>query len=225
MKKIISIFAAITILILAMSSQAAPAQLKMEQQKAHAKSDAIQLQMHMRDVWQEHVAWTRNVILCLVDDLPGKEQAVNRLLQNQKDIGNAFKPYYGAAAAQQLTDLLTEHIMLFPDVVHAHMLGDKAACAAAQATWNVNSAAIADFLSKSNPNWGLADMEKMMDHHLKLTIDEAMQRIQKDYDADVTAYDKAQHEMQMMADMLTDGIVKQFPTRFRHSASTERHLQ
>ena len=173
----------------------------------------------MRDVWQEHVAWTRNVILCLVDDLPGKTQAVNRLLQNQKDIANTFKPYYGAAAAQQLTDLLTQHIMLFPDVVQAYMLGDKAACAAAELKWNANAAAIAAFLSKSNPNWGLADMEKMMDQHLKLTTDEAVQRIQKDYEADVTAYDKAQHAMQKMADMLTDGIVQQFPTKFRPIAT------
>jgi hypothetical protein len=56
---------------------------------------AIQLKDAMDKLWEDHVTWTRNVILCLVDGVPGADQAVNRLMQNQVDIGNAIKPYYG----------------------------------------------------------------------------------------------------------------------------------
>ena len=49
---------------------------------------------------------------------------------------------------------------------------------------------ISAFLNKANPNWGLSEMKTMMNDHLKLTTDEAVQRIHKDYDADVLAYDK-----------------------------------
>jgi hypothetical protein len=78
-----------------------------------------------------------------------------------------------------------------------------------------NADEISGFLSKANPNWKLNDMKKMMHDHLKLTTDEAVARIKKDYDADIAAYDKVHNEILEMADMLTDGIVKQFPEKFK----------
>ncbi len=72
----------------------------------------------MRKLWEDHVIWTRNVILCLVDDLPGTEQAVKRLMQNPVEIGNTIKPYYGKAAGDMLTRLLCEHILISKDAVN-----------------------------------------------------------------------------------------------------------
>src|SRR5256885_4782872 len=65
-----------------------------------------QLWVAMHKLWEDHITWTRNVIFCLADDLPGADQAVTRLLKNQDDIGNAIKPYYGEQAGNQLTGLL-----------------------------------------------------------------------------------------------------------------------
>jgi hypothetical protein len=38
----------------------------------------------------------------------GTEQAVNRLLSNQDDIGNAVKPFYGEAGGKELTPFAKE---------------------------------------------------------------------------------------------------------------------
>jgi CheY-like chemotaxis protein len=175
---------------------------------------ADELRANMRKLWEDHVTWTRNVTLCLVDELPGTDQAIKRLLQNQIDIGSAFKPYYGQEAGNKLTQLLCTHINISDEVVKAAKAGNTEALEKNNTKWYANADQISEFLCKANPNWILADMKMMMANHLKITTDEVMQRIKKDYNADVIAYDKINKEILLMADILTEGIIKQFPEKF-----------
>ena len=190
-----------------------PVQAQMDMNHKISKSE--QLRMAMHKLWEDHIVWTRNVILNIMDDLPGTEQAVNRLLQNQDDIGNAVKPFYGEAGGKELTRLLREHITVAAELLKAAKASNNSAFDAANKKWFANADEISGFLSKANPNWKLNDMKKMMNDHLTLTTEEAVARLKKDYVADVKAYDKVHEEILMMADMLTDGIIKQFPGKFQ----------
>lgn len=189
-----------------------PLQAQMDMNQNISKSE--QLRMAMHKLWEDHIVWTRNVILNIMDDLPGTDQAVNRLLQNQDDIGNAVKPFYGEAGGKELTRLLREHITIAADLLKAAKTGNNSAFDATNKKWFTNADEISNFLCKANPNWKLNDMKKMMNDHLTLTTEEAVARLKKDYVADVKAYDKVHVEILMMADMLTDGIIKQFPGKF-----------
>lgn len=215
MKGAIKISATITLLIVAFISSPSYGQMKMTTPKNHSIASATTLKINMRKLWEDHVVWTRNVILCLVDELPGTDQAVKRLLQNQVDIGNAIKPYYGEAAGKKLTELLYPHITIAAEVVKAAKNGNTAALDEANKRWYANADEISSFLSSANPYWPLTDMKMMMNDHLKLTTDEAVQRIKKDYDADIIAYDKVHNEILKMSDMLADGISRQFPKKFK----------
>src|SRR6267143_2144184 len=111
MKKEETLFFAILLMMAVLISSASFGQMKMDKQKiTPAAGNATVLRTNMRKLWEDHIIWTRNVILCLVDELPGTPQAVKRLLQNQVDIGNAIKPYYGEDAGKKLTELLYAHI-------------------------------------------------------------------------------------------------------------------
>ena len=176
--------------------------------------DAVTLKTNMRKLWEDHVIWTRNVILCIADELPGKSQAVKRLLQNQVDIGNLFKLYYGEEIGSRLTKLLFVHINTFAEVAQATKTNNTLVHDEANKRLVANADEISELLCKVNPNWALTDMKMMMQEHLKITTDEAMQRINKNYDADVIAFDKTKKEILSMADMFTDGIIKQFPEKF-----------
>ena len=191
------------------------AQMSTKMEMSSSANAANKLRTDMRKLWEDHITWTRNVICCLVDNLPGADQAVKRLLKNQEDIGNAIKPIYGADAGNKLTALLHDHITISADVVNAAKAANITALDAANKKWYANADEISAFLTKANPNWKLNDMKKMMHDHLKLTTDEAVARIKKDYDADIAAYAKVHNEILEMADMLTDGIVKQFPEKFK----------
>ena len=196
-------------------SEGKPEKKHISEVHANNSSSAEDLRTGMRQLWEDHIVWTRNVILCLVDGLPGTDQAVDRLLKNQVDIGDAIKPYYGNEAGEKLTGLLKPHITIAAEVVTAAKKGDKTALDDANKRWHANAEEISVFLSSANPNWKLEDIKSMMNDHLKLTTDEAVARIQKDYNADITAYDKVHEEILMMADHLSDGIIKQFPDKFK----------
>jgi hypothetical protein len=176
----------------------------------------LALRLEMRRLWHEHTEWTRLAIVSLTTDAADTRATVTRLLRNQTDIGNAIKPFYGAAAGRQLTTLLREHIMIAADLIAAARKGDQAATAAEQARWNDNADRIAAFLSSANPrSWEPAETKAMMRAHLRLTTDEVVARLQRRWAADVRIYDRVERQIRNMADMLSDGLVAQFPNRFR----------
>ena len=170
----------------------------------------------MRVLWEDHVTWTRLAVISLVAGTPDTEATVARLLKNQTDIGNAIKPYYGAAAGNALTKLLRQHILIAADLIAAAKTGDQAKVAAEQARWQANADDIATFLSKANPRqWKRSDVRAMLNEHLRLTTDEVVARLQGKWAADVAAYDRIHHHALGMADTLSAGLVAQFPARFR----------
>jgi hypothetical protein len=172
----------------------------------------------MRELWEDHIVWTRQFIVSAATEqgnLPDISPTVDRLLANQTDIGNAIKPFYGDAAGDQLTALLREHILTAADIVAAAKASDAAAADAAIEAWYANADEIATFLSDANPrNWPLEEMRAHMRSHLDLTLEEAVARLEGRYADDIRAYDKVHADILEMADMLSDGIIAQFPSKF-----------
>ncbi len=174
------------------------------------------LRNSMRKLWEDHITWTRLFIVSDAAGLPDLGPTVARLLANQADIGDAIKPYYGDAAGAQLTALLRSHILTAADLLAAAKAGDADRTQAVSAHWYANADSIASFLSAANPrNWPLADMKGMMKDHLDLTLEEAVDRLHGDYEGDIAAYDKVHEEILRMADMLSEGIILQFPDQVR----------
>jgi hypothetical protein len=175
----------------------------------------VQLREDMHALWEDHVTWTRLVIISAAHDLPDFQVALGRLLSNQDDIGNAIKPFYGEDAGTQLTALLKDHIVIAGDILGAAKKGDTVAVGAANTRWYSNADEIARFLSSANPeHWPEAEMAKMMRDHLDLTLEEATARLTGDWAGDAAAYDKVVAEIRQMSDMLSDGLLAQFPGRF-----------
>jgi hypothetical protein len=176
----------------------------------------LRFRQEMRRLWEDHVTWTRLAVISLTTDAPDTHVTVARLLRNQADIGNAIVPFYGKAAGSGLTRLLREHITIAADLIGAAKAGDQAKLASEQAIWQGNADRIAVFLNEANPGaWKLGEMKSMMRRHLALTTQEVVARLHGKWAADVRAYDEIHLQALGMADMLSDGLVHQFPERFR----------
>lgn len=180
-----------------------------------ATQSAVELRLAMRKLWEEHIMYTRNYIISAVANLDDVGAIAERLLKNQDDIGAAIKPVYGDAAGNKLASLLRDHITIAVDVVKAAKAGADADLAQADKRWHANADELAAFLSGANPNWPKKDLTDMLYRHLELTTGEVVGRLKKDWAADIEAYDQGHTHMVMFADVLTKGIVKQFPDKFK----------
>jgi hypothetical protein len=178
------------------------------------KPTKASLREDMRKLWTDHVVWTRDYIIAAAADAPDQKAAADRLMKNQEDIGAAIGGIYGKAAGDQLTVLLKDHINIAVEVIKAAKGGDKAGLTAADAKWQKNGEDIADFLSKANPNWPRATLVDMMKMHLSTTTTEVTARLNKDWAADVRAFDEVYRHILMMSDAISAGIAKQFPDKF-----------
>ena len=170
----------------------------------------------MRKLWEDHVTWTRLAIVTFADDSPSFPATAERLLQNQVDIGDAIKPYYGEAAGDHLTALLHDHITIAVEILQAAKAGDDAQLADARQRWAANGDDIGDFLGAADPeNWPADDMRAAMAGHLEQTFSEAANELGGNYAASVADYEQAHLHMLAMADVLSGGIMDQFPKMFR----------
>ncbi len=183
-----------------------------------SKLSALAFHDAMRKLWEDHVTWTRLAIVDVAQGAPDTGPTVQRLLQNQVDIGNAIKPFYGDAAGNQLTALLTTHIVLAANILVDFKANDTAGVNANATAWYANANDIAAFLSTANPkNWPLATMQAMMKTHLDLTLKEGVAQLTGDYATSISTYEQVHVEILQMADMLSAGIVAQFPSMFNGS--------
>ena len=176
---------------------------------------AVALQMEMRKLWEDHITWTRTAIIGLEDGTPDANASVARLLRNQVDIGNAVKPFYGKAAGDALTGLLRDHILIAADVSRPPRPATKRSSRTRRPAGSTTPTRSRPRSTASTRAWKLREMKAEMHRHLDLTTQEAVARLQHDWTGDVAAYDRVHLHILHMADMLSAGIIAQFPGRFR----------
>jgi malate synthase len=181
---------------------------------AHDTNEQTALRVAMRSLWAQHMEWTYATVVAFASDSPALQATLTRLLRNQNDIGGAVTPYYGTEAGKKLTDLLRTHIEEAVPVLTAAKAGDKAGLTTAVDAWYANAREIADFLASANPNWKKGEMRQMMKTHITQTIGYASDVLGGNYASAIDNYDHAEAHMLEMADMLTAGLVEQFPDKF-----------
>ncbi len=175
----------------------------------------LELNRVMRELWNAHMYWTLITVDAYYNDPKGLSAKLDRLLQNQKDIGAAIVPYYGQAAGDQLAKLLTEHIQLAVPVLKAAKEDNKEDLDKAVKNWYANAKDIGSFLASANPNnWTAEETQGALEMHITHTIAYSVSILKGDYTQSFGGFEEALNHMIYLADVLTEGIVKQFPNKF-----------
>jgi len=218
MKKNLALSTLILVSVLGLDGGASlPAARAMTEKKAASSGALIpqsEFRNGMRKLWEDHIAYTRNFIISALGGLEDTPKIAERLLRNQDDIGDAVKPIYGDEAGKKLSALLRDHILIAADIVKAAKSNNSAGVEAGEKKWHSNASDIAALLAAANPKWPSPELTEMLNKHLEYTTTEVVSRLKKDWASDIKAYDQGHEHMLMFADMLSDGIIKQFPKKF-----------
>lgn len=173
-----------------------------------------ELRMEMRRVWDDQAIYTRNFIVSTLAMQEDQGPVTQYLIEHQDVIAAAIEPFYGKEASQQLGLLLREHVILTADLVRTISEGDVERVPRLRAYWFDNVQQIATYLATLNPRWNKQQLEDSFTRYLDLTMDEIEGRSIRNWDWDVTAYERVGDHTAHLADFLSNGIVKQFPERF-----------
>lgn len=181
---------------------------------AAKKTSRLAYHDEWRRLWEDHITWTRIVILGILDELPGTDAYVDRLIQNYVDMEDALAPYYGEDA-EVLGDLILDHLVIAAELLTAANKGDTAAFNDAKARWYANADDIAVQMNEMNPRfWPLEETRQMWIEHLDATLEEATANLTGDFAGEVAAYDKVHDLALEMADFFSNGVMQQFPEQF-----------
>ena len=174
----------------------------------------VRLLEQMNLVWEQHIMWTRMLLISIAENLKDLEATQTRLLRNPKDIADVFRPYYGNNVASEIQRLLTEYLAIEKDLIVALKNKDQEQANELSTKWYQNADRMAEAFSSINPFYPKEEIRRMLYEHLRLTTEEVNARLRGDYVADINAYDRVQKEILKMSRFFVDGIVRQFPNLF-----------
>lgn len=177
----------------------------------------------MRKLWSDHIIYTRQFIISYIANLPDLMVVKQRLLFNQEEIGNLFKQYYDDTSSRIITDFLKEHIIIFSDFIS--VIRNPELSTSRKVYWYMNAIKIAEFLSHINPKYNKIVLRDMLFDHLDFTEREALARIRNDYTLDIIMFDSVFEEIIMMADTLSEGIIRDKKDMFKVIDQHDQHDQ
>ncbi len=211
---IIKIFGLTLGLLLLIAPTPSFAKAKMAAAKVPQK---IELRLALRDLWAGHIFWVRNVVMATkYGDTDAAKVAEAEVVQNAKDLANSISPYYGKDASDKLFKLLAGHYGAVKEYMNAAFSGNKEAKDAAVDKLKKNAGEIAEFLSSANPkNWPKETLLSALIAHGGHHIAQIDQISAKDFASEAKTWDAMKKHVNVIADVLADGIVKQFPGKFK----------
>ena len=177
-------------------------------------SNEVKLLKQMNVVWEQHIMWTRMLLISIAENLKDLEATQTRLLENPKDIADVFRTYYGNNVANEIQRLLTEHLVIGKDLIVALKNKNQEQANSLSLKWYQNADSMAEAFSSINPFYPKEEIRRMLYEHLRLTTEEVNARLKGNYPADIKAYDMVQEEILRMSQFFVNGIVSQFSNLF-----------
>lgn len=176
---------------------------------------AAEFRATLKRLWLENLGYSRHLVLSSLTESPDLEKVKARLAKNQVDLAEEFKTFYGEEASAKLIELLKNHSTLAEEVIKTLAKGTPEQFLEVNAKWEAAAEELAGFLQGKNPKWVKQNLENLLFKEMNATVGQVTARLKKDWDSDFAYWDKALAGILALSDTLADGIIRQFPKRFK----------
>jgi hypothetical protein len=208
-------FRTLALLLLVTLAQPLWTQAAEEPAQVSGDSPALTTRLALRDLWVEHIFWTRNYAFANQQHQKQEAEAAgNEVVANAKSIANSIAPLYGQPAADQLLELLAGHWGAVKHYSDASVAKDESGKKAAVSDLTRNAKGIAKFLSSANPNLPEDALINMLSAHGGHHVAQVDQLSKGDLAGEANTWEAMRKHMLVLADTLTAALVKQFPDKF-----------
>lgn len=177
-------------------------------------TNQLSLMNKMGILWDQHVFWTRLLIISVLENLKDLEETKKRLLNNPVDIGILFWKFYGPSVQDIITNLLTEHSVIGSKLIASYKNNDTQNINKQNSLWYDNADRMAKAFESINPYYIEKDVKKMLYNHLDLTKNEVALRLAEKYAEDIKNFDMIEKPVLEMANYFSMGIIYQFRNMF-----------
>lgn len=179
---------------------------------AENQNEFNQLQENLRTVWQLYADLVRLVIISIIDETGDEEENIRRLMEMPQYTAGLFEEYYGASVGNIIRSLLINHLLIIPQLVHAVVDQQSVQLNQLNAEWHSNADTLAVIFSSINPYLNEQEIKDMFYNLIDELIDAILFRIDDDYTEGTDAFADAERQALMIADYLSNGIIRQFGT-------------
>lgn len=136
--------------------------------------------------WVHHLVYTRLVVMSVLSNDNNTETMLNRLLQNQKDIGSVFTKVYNSQVGLDITKELTIHIVIAGKVLKALKSNNKQNLDTCVKEFYNNAQVIGTYLDDL---FHSSCFVEHMKHHIDSLIKDVLSYNSKDYKNDIKDLD------------------------------------
>lgn len=174
-----------------------------------------ELNQYLRKLWAEHAFWMRQYVISYFNGHTDVTETTKRLLKNQDQIGRSLGMWYGEKNGAQIAEIMKLQLIAFGDMLNGMVSKDKNISVVAEKKWHDSTEKLVDFLIGLNGKWGRVELSQHLKRYNEMMTNMAINRFRKKHNDEINSFDKAYtHAMNDVADVLTNGIVRQHPEQF-----------
>lgn len=167
----------------------------------------MELDQNMRLAWLSHVYWARMYLMSALSDSPDQQEVEERLLETADEIANVFADFLSNNATRQLRNLLTEHIEIAGEIIHALKAGNMENYDGLIKEWYSNANQIANLLGAQNPYFSGRETRNMLLKHLDLERESIEHQVNGEYSQSIETFRDIVDQAVQMADFFARGLL------------------
>ncbi len=177
-------------------------------------SDTFDLRKDLNIKLAEHVALTSEAVRVSYDGHDSSNEVIDELDKNSQELADVVGSFYGDEAKATFLKLWQDHITFFVNYTVSVKNDDEEGSDQALSDLEEYAREASEFFAGLNTNLSADSLKPLFTQHRDLIVASINDYTEANYTEALDKESKAYAQAGEMADVISEGIVKQFPDKF-----------